>query len=667
MISQRVIRNTLFTRNLACQIDGDYPVPRRGNSAPLEPTCFQNRDLEWGPRSGNNGQQMRGSTEKRDDAPKTWKERIAALRNVPPLLKMVWETNRPLCLCTLLLRLVAAFIPISSLWISRLIIDLVVRAIRHQEVDTTRLWKLVALDLALAVLSECLTRLIALVDSLLGDQFTNRISVQIMEHATLLDLSAFEDPVFYDKMERARRQATGRLGMVASLAGIARQFLTLLSMISAVILVSPWLLVLLVAATIPVFIGETKYAFLGYSLLFRQTPEKRELDYIRFLGASNHSAKEVKIFGLGRYLTNRVSTLFTRFYAENRKLSIQRTIHGVLISLVSTGAYYAAYVFILLQALAGKITIGDLTLLTRAFSRANDLMGNIVSQLADVSEQALYTKDLFDFLETRPKIASRPGATKAPRPIRTGFEFQGVSFAYEGAKRPVFEGLNFRIGREERIALVGDNGAGKTTLVKLLARLYDPTAGRILLDGVDLRDYDVEDLRREIGVIFQDYMRYDMLVSENIGVGWIDELANTKRIKAAAEKSLAAPLIDKLPGRLDQMLGRRFEGGTDLSTGQWQKISLARAYMRDAQLLILDEPTASLDARAEFDVYQRFLDLTRGKMAVLISHRFSTVRLADRILVLEHGKIIEEGSHERLVAQRGKYAELFELQAAGYR
>ncbi len=604
---------------------------------------------------------------KPDEVPQTWRQRFAALRQVPRLLRLVWETNRTLCVCTLGLRLVIAFIPISALWVSRLILNLVVAAVRHQGFDWHRLWQLVAIDLALTVASDGLSRLIALVDSLLGDQFTNRISVRIMEHAMTLDLASFEDPVFYDKMERARRQATGRLGMIASLGGMARQVLTLLTMMSAVVLVSPWLLVLLVVATIPLFLGETKFALLNYSMLFRQTPEKRELDYIRYLGASSQSAKEVKIFGLGRYLTDRVSSLFARFYAENRRLSIRRALQGTLLNLLSTAAYYGAYAFILLKAVAGSITIGDLSLLTRAFSRASDIIESLVSQLVDVAEQALYIQDLFDYFATQPSVASRPSALPAPRPIRSGFEFQDVSFAYAGGARPVFDRISLRIGRGERVALVGDNGAGKTTLVKLLARLYDPTAGRILLDGVDLRDYDVEDLRREIGVIFQDYMRYDMAAGENIGVGRIDQLANRARIEAAAQKSLAAGVIAKLPGHYGQMLGRRFEGGVDLSTGQWQKIALGRAYMRDAQILILDEPTASLDARAEFEVYQRFLDLTQGRMAILISHRFSTVRMADRILVIEQGRIVEEGSHDHLVALRGKYAELFELQAAGYR
>jgi ATP-binding cassette subfamily B protein len=468
-------------------------------------------------------------------------------------------------------------------------------------------------------------------------------------------------------MERARRQTTARLGMLASLAGMAQQVLTLLSLLSAVIFVYPWLLLLLVAATIPVFLGETKFAMLNYSMLYRYTPERRELDYLRYLGASNESAKEVKIFGLGRYLTNRSRSLFERFYAENRHLAIRRALHGTVINLIPTGAYYAAYALIILRALAGALTVGDLTLMVGAFSRARNIMEGLVSGVVGVSEQALFIKDLFDFFETTPSISSPSQALPAPRPIRFGFEFDNVSFAYAGADEYVLKNISFRFYPEERIALVGENGAGKTTLVKLLARLYDPTEGRILLDGIDLREYAVEELRHEIGVIFQDYMRYDMLAAENIGVGRIDDLQNESRVVGSAEKSLAAEVVAKLPKNYRQMLGRRFEGGVDLSTGQWQKIALARAYMRDAQILILDEPTASLDARAEYEVYQRFVDLTAGKMAVLISHRFSTVRMADRILVLEHGRMIEHGSHQQLVALGGKYAELFELQAAGYR
>ncbi len=580
---------------------------------------------------------------------------------------MVWATSPVLSLATLVFRFIAALFPLASLWVSKLIIDLVVKAIRSQPIDRSLIWKLLIIELLLAVGADVLGRVISLVDSLLGDRFTNHVSLRLMRHATSLDLVSFEDPVFYDKMERARRQTTARLGMLAGLAGMAQQFLTLLSMLSAVVLVYPWLLLLLLVATVPVFLGETRFALLNYSMLYRYTPERRELDYLRYLGASSESAKEIKIFGLGNYLADRSRALFERFYDENKKLAIQRTTHGSLLNLAPTGAYYIAYALILLRALTGALSIGDLTLATGAFSRARNLMESLVSGLAGISEQSLFIKDLFDFFDSKPAIVSKPDARPMPRPIRIGFEFENVSFSYPGSDKKVLQGVSFRFDAGEKVALVGENGAGKTTLVKLLARLYEPTEGRILLDGIDLRDYSVEELRQEIGVIFQDFMRYDMLASENIGFGRIEQLTDEPRIERSAEKSLAAPLIDRLPKTYRQMLGRRFEGGVDLSTGQWQKIALARAYMRDAQILILDEPTASLDARAEFEVYQRFVELTAGKMAILISHRFSTVRMADRILVLEKGLIAEQGSHEELLSLGGKYSELFELQAKGYR
>ena len=610
---------------------------------------------------------MRPAPRKAPPVQESWRDRLHALRNIPPLLRMVWNTSPILSCSSVLLRFVSAAFPLATLWVSKLIIDLVVRTVRHAPVDQSRIWKLLILELLLAFGADTLGRLVSLVDSLLGDKFTNYISIRIMEHANSLDLTAFEDPIFYDKMERARRQSTGRLSMLASLAGMGQQLLTLFSLLSAMVLFSPWLLLLLMASTIPVFFGEARFAILNYSMLFRYTPERRELDYLRYLGASNESAKETKIFGLGKYLVERSRRLFERFYAENKGLAVRRALQGTLLNIIPTGAYYTAYAFIILRALAGILTVGDLTLMVGAFSRARSIMEGLVSGLVGVSEQALFIKDLFDFLDTNPAISSLPNALPAPRPIRTGFEFQNVSFSYPGSTRNVLDSISFRSEPSERIALVGENGAGKTTLVKLLARLYDPTEGRILLDGEDLRSYDVDELRDEIGVIFQDYMRYDALASENIGFGRIGELADFTRIARAAEKSLASGVVEKLPRGYDQMLGRRFEGGVDLSTGQWQKISLARAYMRDAQILILDEPTASLDARAEFEVYERFVELTTGKMAVLISHRFSTVRMADRILVLENGRIVEQGSHRQLVALGGKYSELFELQAAGYR
>jgi ATP-binding cassette subfamily B protein len=580
---------------------------------------------------------------------------------------MVWDTSPALTGSTVGLRLISAVIPVGQLWVGKLIIDQVIRSITGRSTGGNRIWVLLAYEIGLAVLSDLLSRGINLCDSLLGDKFTNYVSLRLMEHAADLDLVSFEDPVFYDKLERARRQTTARLGMLAVLAGMGQQLLTLLSLSAAVVTFSPWFVVLLVAAVIPAFLGETRFAMLAYSILYRWTPERRELDYLRMLGASNQSAKEVKIFGLGRYLAERSRILFERFYRENKALAVKRAVSGSLLNLLPTAGYYAAYVLILVRTLAGTLTVGSLTFLVGAFARSRGLIESLFSSLNNIGEQALYIKDLFDFFETQPGIISGPDALPAPRPIRSGFEFRRVSFAYSGSDRQVLRDVSFRFDAGERIALIGENGAGKTTLVKLLARLYDPTAGAILLDGVDLREYDVDLLRSEIGVIFQDYMRYDMLVRENIGVGRIEELENQARVESAARKSLAEPLIAQLARGYEQMLGRRFEEGVDLSAGQWQKIALARAYMRDAQVLILDEPTASLDARAEYEVFLRFADLTRDKMAVLISHRFSTVRMADRILVLADGEVVEQGTHQQLVALGGRYAELFELQAAGYR
>jgi ATP-binding cassette subfamily B protein len=599
--------------------------------------------------------------------PSGWRERITALRNVPPLLRMVWETSPALSVAVIVLRFVAALLPVAMLWISKLIVDQVVAAISGRVPVSDSIWWLLGAEIALAVLGDALSRATALCDSLLGDRFTNHVSLRMMAHATQLDLVSFEDPVFYDKMERARRQTSSRLGMLASLASMTQQAITLLSFSAGIVAFSPWLLLLLVAAVVPSFLGETKFAMLAYSLLYQWTPERRELDYLRMLGASNASAKEVKIFGLGGHLTERARILFDRFYRDNRGLAIKRACTGTLLNLLPTAGYYTAYAYILYRALSGTLTVGDLTFLTGAFARSRGLIEQVFSSFSGIAEQALFVEDLFDFFRTQPSIASRANAIPAPRPIRDGYEFRNVSFSYPGSSKLVLDGVSFRIEAGERIALVGENGAGKTTLVKLLARLYDPTAGAIFLDGVDLRDYKVDDHRNEIGVIFQDYMRYDMRVVENIGFGRIEALDDDQRIRQAAAKAYADTVVNALPLGYDQMLGRRFEGGVDLSGGQWQKIGLARAYMRDAQVLILDEPTATLDARAEYEVFVRFSELTRGRMAVLISHRFSTVRMADRILVLEHGRILEEGSHEQLVALGGRYAELFELQAAGYR
>jgi ATP-binding cassette subfamily B protein len=589
------------------------------------------------------------------------------------------------------LRALRAFVPVSTLWIGKLIIDTVVRSATAVP-EWPRLWKLVALEVAVVVVGEFLARASVLVESLLGDLFANRMSVRLMQHAAALDLAQFEDPAFYDHLERARRQTTGRIGLLSQLLGMGQDTLTLATLSAALFAYSPWLLLLLLGAVLPSFLGETHFAALGYSLLFRWTPERRQLDYLRFVGASDRTAKEVQMFGLAPWLVDRYRALADRFYDENKRLSVRKGLVGGALSLLGTFGYYAAYVIILVRAVRGLISIGSLTFLSASFSRSRDLIQRLLLGASDIYEQSLYLKDLFVFFEMQPTIASKPGARPVPRRIREGFVFEDVGFAYPESERWAVRHVNLTLRPGERIALVGENGAGKTTLTKLLARLYDPTEGRILLDGVDLRDYDLTSLREAIGVIFQDFVRYDMRFDENIGVGRIGgargyldaaALATTANgdthptngtvpavpepIAAAAEQSLAASLLPRLPGGYRQMLGRRFDGGVDLSGGEWQKVALARAYMRDAQLLILDEPTAALDARAEYEVFLRFSELMAGRMAVLISHRFSTVRMADRIVVLRNGEVEEDGTHEELVLRGGLYAELFDMQAAGYR
>jgi ATP-binding cassette subfamily B protein len=617
------------------------------------------------------------------ERPRSWRERLEAMRYLPALLRLVWETNRGYTLAMIVLRLLRAFVPVASLWVAKLIIDQVVMLARTPGAPLTTLWEVVALELAIVVAGEVLARTSSLVESLLGDLFSNHISVRLMRHAATLDLAQFEDPQFYDHLERARRQTTGRIGLIALLLSMSQDTITLLSLGAALIVYNPWLLLLLAVAIVPSFLGETHFASLSYSLLFRWTPERRELDYLRFVGASDKTAKEVQMFGLAGWLSDRYAALSQRYYDENKRLSIRKSVVSALLSVFGTLGYYGAYVTILLRAVAGTISLGTLTFLAAAFARSRDLIQRLLLSASDIYEQSLYLRDLFVFFEMKPTIRSRAGAARVPTPIRTGFVFQNVGFQYPGSERWAIRGVNLSITPGERIALVGENGAGKTTITKLLARLYEPTEGRILLDGVDLREYDLASLRQAIGVIFQDFVRYDMRFDENVGVGEIDGVTEyldqardltldstqgpPEALVDAAERSLASSLLPRFALGYRQMLGRRFEDGVDLSGGEWQKIALARAYMRTAQLLILDEPTAALDARAEYEVFVRFNQLMAGRMAVVISHRFSTVRMADRIVVLNGGHVVEEGTHEALLAQRGLYAELFEMQAAGYR
>ncbi|WP_084538959.1 ABC transporter ATP-binding protein [Hymenobacter daecheongensis] len=599
------------------------------------------------------------------------RERFSALKNLPEFLGLIWQTSPTLTLGNVALRLLRAALPVAMLYVGQLILDTVVQLSRQpaQERLLTPVFTLVALEFGLAIASDALGRGVALLDSLLGDLFANRTSVRLMEHAAELDLDQFEDSTFYDKLERARRQTLSRTVLMAQVLSQAQDAITMAFLAVGLVAFNPWLLLLLLVAVIPAFLGESHFNERSYSLVHGWTPERRELDYLRQTGASDETAKEVKIFGLSPFLIERFRLLSDEFYRKNKDLVIRRAGWGTFFAGVGATGYYAAYVYIITQAVRGQISIGQLTFLAGSFARMRGLLEGILSRFSSVADGALYLQDFFDFFHLKPRIIRdethvvRP----FPHPIREGFRFENVGFKYRNAEKWALRNLNFELLAGEKLALVGENGAGKTTLVKLLARLYDPTEGRILLDGHDLREYDPAELRQEIGVIFQDFVRFQLSAGQNLAVGRIEEKDNQGRIESAAAQSLADTVVQKLPNGYDQIIGRRFAGGVDLSGGEWQKIALGRAYMRDAQLLILDEPTAALDARAEHQVFQRFAELTQGKTAILISHRFSTVRMANRILVIENGQFVEIGSHEELLAKGGRYAELFALQAAGYR
>jgi ATP-binding cassette subfamily B protein len=612
------------------------------------------------------GQAAKSEPEETTKPGNAWSDRVRALKNVPPVLKFVWESGPTIVFWNIAIRFLVAFLPVGIGIVGRFIID-GVNQIRLHKPLPQHFWWLVGAEMALAVITGILSRAVDYFDNLLADRYTHHVSVEVMRKAASLDVTVYEDPVFYDRLERARVQATDRLAMIQQMGRLIQQSVTAMAFSAVLIRYSPFLLLLLVGGIIPAFLGESHFAFLTYAKNFRQTPFRRQMDYLRQVGGSKEAAKELRLFNLSDYLTNRFTALSLDIYNENVALNRRRLFWGGLLAIVGQLGYYGAYGYSIYRTIQGSYSIGDLALITTAIMQAMSNIQQAFSTASGVADQALFLTDLLAFFEMKPRVESKEGGIPAPRPVQRGFEFRNVSFAYPGSTRRVLSNFNFTLRCGERVALIGENGQGKTTIVKLITRLYDPTEGEILLDGVDLRDYDLADLHSEIGVIFQDFMRYEMTARENIEVGRIEVEHTLEELEYAAQKSLASEVIEKLHGGFDQMLGRRFEGGVDLSGGEWQKLALARAYLRDAQLLILDEPTAALDARSELEVFERFAELTNGKMALLISHRFSTVRMADRIVVLEAGRLVEEGSHSQLIALGGRYAAMFEMQAASYR
>lgn len=598
----------------------------------------------------------------------TFRDRLSALANLPSFLALVWQTSPRMTLGSAFLRLIRSALPLGMLYVGKLIIDEVILLSEGSVgLPSDHLWVLVGIEFALAITADGLSRAITLMDSLLGDLFSKHTSVKIMNHAATLDLDQFEDSVFYDKMERARQQTIGRTMLLSQVMSQVQDIITMAFLAAGLIAFNPWLILLLLIAIIPSFLGESYFNDKSYALTRGQTPERRELDYIRFLGASDETAKEVKMFNLSEFINDRFRTLSDKFYHANRKLVIRRTGWGTFFSVLGSAGYYLAYAIIILRTVEGKVSIGELTFLAGSFRQMRSSLESILTRFTSISQGAIYLSDFFEFFEIRPKILTISNPLPFPNPVKSGFTFENVGFRYIHSEKWAIRHLSFTLHAGEKLALVGENGAGKSTLVKLLARLYDPTEGRILLDGFDLREYSLFELRNNIGIIFQDFLKYQMTLAQNIATGNITEKDNRMLIEAAAQKSLADILAARLPDHYDQMLGKRFANGVELSGGEWQKVALARAYMKDMQLLILDEPTASLDARAEYEVFQRFSELTHGKSAVLISHRFSTVRMADRIIVLDKGELREIGSHQELLKKGGRYAELFDLQAMGYR
>jgi ATP-binding cassette subfamily B protein len=584
---------------------------------------------------------------------------------IPRFFKEIWRTNKTLFLTSAFCRIVAALLPVAILWVGKLIFDAIIQITTHGEKDYSALWRSVAIEFILVVLSDLVGRAISLTDGILGDQYNINSSIKIIKKTNEIDISLLENSEFYDKLDRARTQTAGRVDLMSNVLGQAQTTISIFSLVIGLIYFEPYLIVLLILSIFPSFINEVRFSQQQYSLARSWTSERRELDYLRFIGANDKTAKEIKLFGLTSFLVERFETLATRYFKLNKSLVVKRSSYGFLFNVLGSISYYAAYVFIIYRVLSGGITLGELTFLSGSFNRLMTSLRDFFSKFTRISESSLYLKDYFDFLDIPSKYKNEK-EVPLPEKIKIGFEFKNVYFAYPESDNQIVKDISFVIKAGEKIAFVGQNGAGKTTLTKLLLRFYEPTSGEILLDGININRYNKANYQEYFGVLFQDFFKYEFSVKENIAIGKIDEIDDYERIQKAAELSLANEVVSELKYGYDQQLGKRFAKGQELSGGQWQKIALARAYMKNAEVMILDEPTSALDAKAESEVFERFIGLIKDKTSVIISHRFSTVRQADRILVLQEGKILESGTHNELMENKKLYAQLFTLQAEGY-
>ncbi len=582
---------------------------------------------------------------------------------------LLWQSGPLSCIALLILTLLGGVLPACQLWVGKLIIDTVVAAATRTDgtVLTQQALTLVGIELGLLVLSAIIQTSGSILQEVYGEKLTFGINERILLKADQLELSYFEDPKFYDALQRAQREAGYRpLGLLLQMLGMAQGLISITSLSFLLVRLGPFVLPILVLASVPLFVSTLRFARAGYLLVQGRTPEARQMSYIKSLMGTDQAAKEIKLFGLGPFFIQSFQNLFETVHRETRSLALRKGAARVGSSIVNSTGYAGLYGYLVWLALGRALTLGDLTLYAGAVLQLNNQLQSLLESGARLYQNFLFIDDLFKFLDLQPQTALAANPAPIPVQLEQGIRFEGVSFRYPGSERDVLTDVSFEMRPGETVALVGENGSGKTTLVKLLCRLYEPTGGRIVLEGRDLREYDPVALRSLIGVVFQDFVRFHATARDNIGYGQVSDLADTPRIEVAAERGGAQLLIDGLERGYDTMLGKWFREGQELSGGQWQKIALARAYMRDAPVLVLDEPTAALDARAEHEVFRKFRDLRQGRMALLISHRFSTVISAHRIVVLEGGRILEQGTHAQLLQQHGRYAELFALQAEGY-